>query len=72
MGVEKPTKSSKRPKPDNEVCGTANSESQSSVEFSRDAKGVGRWSIKLYGNRAEMPAIVEELKNLDQLIREKL
>ena len=46
-------------------------ESQCSLEFSRDAKGVARWAIKLYGDLDEMDQLVSEAHRLDAILRDK-
>lgn len=56
-------------------CGTATQEVRSvaanSIEFSRDAKGQPRWSMKLYGERDEMGQVLDEVLALDSRLREE-
>ena len=59
----------KKTKANAEVCGTANSEASSSIELMRDAKGHARWAIKLYGNRDEMDAVLEQVLELDKSLQ---
>jgi len=66
-----PTKK-KKPTKTNEVCGTAKEPvtqvmaAPCSLELSRDAKGQPRWSIKLYGEREDMDAVLDQVMELDQ------
>lgn len=45
-------------------------DSPCSLEFSRDAKGVARWALKLYGDLDEMDQLVAEAHRLDAILRE--
>lgn len=42
-----------------------------SVEFSRDAKGAPRWTIKVYGELENMEDVVDRLKEIDDILDEK-
>jgi hypothetical protein len=48
------------------------SEAPCSIEVSRDAKGVARWSIKLYGDRGEMSDVLDHVLYLDGKLRREL
>jgi len=47
------------------------SDAACSLEFSRDAKGQPRWGLKLYGDRDEMNAVLDETLALDERLREE-
>lgn len=38
----------------------------SSVDFSRDAKGQPRWTIKVYGDADQMDEVLDEVLRLDR------
>lgn len=66
----------KKSKGSESSCGTATQNevrhvAANSLEFSRDAKGQARWSIKIYGERDEMSAVADEVLSLDARLREE-
>lgn len=69
--IKKKTKASKgRALPQGEVVEHV-TKAPCSLEFSRDAKGQARWSLKVYGERDDMEDVIGEVLDHDKRLREE-
>lgn len=71
MAKKKRTKKSELVVPQDQGEVVHVSKAPCSLEFSRNAKGVATWGIKLYGERTEMDQIVDQVLALDERLREE-
>lgn len=45
---------------------------ESSIEMSRDAKGIPRWCIKIFGDAADLASVFKQIIKLDKAIRKNI
>lgn len=45
---------------------------ESSIELSRDAKGVPRWCIKVFGDKGDLTRVLKQIITLDKRIRKHI